>query len=230
MTDLRPLTHGVWLDTAPVSILGMRLTSTMTVLRLDDDRLLVHSPIALTPARRDAIAALGEVAHLYAPNLYHHLALGEWIAAFPSACVHAPPGLAKKRPDLRIDRTLDRPHELARELDELRVDGFRLDEHVLFHRASRTLVVADLVHNIGRPPGAWTKIYAGMMGFYDRVAISRMIRWAAFHDRVAARRSVDAILALPFERVVVGHGAPLLECAHERLTEALAFLPPRTTR
>jgi len=46
------------------------------------------------------------------------------------------------------------------------------------------------------------------MGFYDRVALSRMIRWAAFSDRAAARRSLDELLTRPFDRLIVGHGAP----------------------
>src|ERR1700752_1952092 len=139
----------------------MPLTATMTVLRLSDGSLLLHSPIALTPERRAAIETLGPVAHLYAPNLYHHLRLGEWAAAFPSARVHAPAGLAKKRPDLRIDRTHNATPEpaLANVVDELHIDGFRLEESVLIYRPARTLVVADLVHNIGRPQHRWTKIY-----------------------------------------------------------------------
>jgi hypothetical protein len=80
------------------------------------------------------------------------------------------------------------------------------------------------VHNIGCPPDPWTKVYAGAMGFYDRIALSRMLRWMAFHDRAAARRSVDAVLALPFDRVVVGHGAPIETGAREALAEAYAWL------
>jgi hypothetical protein len=224
---LIPFAEGVWVDTAPVRFLGMRLTATMTVLRLGDGSLLLYSPIAMTPERRVAIEALGDVAHLYAPNLYHHLRVGEWAAAFPGARLHAPAGLGKKRPDLRIDRV----HGMAPEpafagvVDEVRIEGFRLEESVLVHRPARTLVVADLVHNIGRPQELWTKLYAGAMGFYDRVALSRMIRWAAFNDRAAARRSLDEVLALPFDRLVVGHGAPLAAGAREAIAAAYAWLP-----
>lgn len=98
------LVEGVWLGTAPVRFLGMQLTATMTVLRLSDGNLLLHSPLALTPEHSSAIEALGAVAHLYAPNLNHHLHISEWAAAFPSARLHAPAGLAKKRRDLRFDR------------------------------------------------------------------------------------------------------------------------------
>ena len=135
---LTPFAEGIWVDTAPVRFLGMQLTTTMTVLRLGDGNLLLYSPVALTQARQSAIEALGPVAHLYAPNLFHHRWIGEWAAAFPSALLHAPVGLAKKRGDLRIDRI----HNAAREpaftgvLEELPIDGFRLDQIVQIEEMS----------------------------------------------------------------------------------------------
>ena len=47
--SLTPFAEGVWLSTAPVEFIGMRLTATMTVLRLGDGSLLLHSPVAMTP-------------------------------------------------------------------------------------------------------------------------------------------------------------------------------------
>jgi hypothetical protein len=233
MTDaahLTPFGEGIWLTAGPVQFLGMRLTSVMTVLRLGDGTLLLHSPVALSSELRDEVAALGSVSQLYAPNLFHHLRIGEWAAAFPTAKVHGPAGLAKKRPDLRIDRVFGRDgKEPAFEgsVEELVIDGLRLNESNLFHAPSRTLIVADLVHNAGRPEHAWTKLYTQMMGFYDRVALSRMLRWTAFSDRAAARASVDRVLALPFDRVVVGHGKPLLEGGKDAIAAAYAWLPSR---
>jgi hypothetical protein len=205
----------------------MQLTATMAVLRLSDGNLLLYSPVALTQARQSAIEALGPVAHLYAPNLFHHRWIGEWAAAFPSARLHAPVGLAKKRGDLRIDRI----HNAAREpafagvLEELPIDGFPLEESVVVYRPARTLVVADLVHSVGRPQHRWTNFYSRTMGFYDRVALSRMIRWTAFSDRGAARRSLDELLALPFDRLIVGHGTPLGAGGREAIAAAYTWLP-----
>jgi hypothetical protein len=223
---LSPFAEGVWLATEPVSFLGLQLTSHMTVLRLNDGSLLLHSPVALTPERRAAVEALGPVAHLYAPNTHHHLWLAPWAAAFPSARLHAPAALAAKRRDLRIDRTHDRAPDPAFDdtIAEQHIDGFRLEETALLYRPARTLVVADLVHNIGRPEHGWTAWYARRMGFYDRVALSRMIQWAAFSDRAAARRSVERLLAQPFERLIVGHGASLVEDAPASLRAAYAWL------
>ena len=49
---LTPFADGIWTAAAPVRIVGMKLTSTMTVLRLGDGSLLLYSPVAMTPARR----------------------------------------------------------------------------------------------------------------------------------------------------------------------------------
>lgn len=223
---MTPFAEGVWLDAHPVSIVGMPLTSTMTVLDLGGRNLLVYSPVALTAERRDAVAALGAVKHLYAPNLYHHSWVNEWVAAFPEARLHGPRGLSKKRPDIALARSFGSEPEAAFSgvLDEHFIDGFRLRESALVHRPSGTLVVADLVHNVGRPEGTWPRLYTRAMGFYDRVALSRMLRWLAFSDRAAARASVDALLDAPFDRLVVGHGAPLAEGGKDALRSALTWL------
>jgi len=224
---LTSIAEGLWIEVAPVSILGTKLTSTMTVLRLSDGSVLVHSPIELTPERQTAVEALGPVRHLYAPNLFHHLRLREWAEAYPLARVHAPEGLSKKRPDVRTDRVHDSTPETAfgGGITELHIDGFRVDECALYHARSKTLVVADLVHNIGRPEGGWTRFYTRAMGFYDRVALSRALRWTAFSDRNAARQSLDSLLAFPFERLVVGHGKPVLFGARTALAAAFEWLP-----
>jgi hypothetical protein len=223
---LTSFAEGVWLASDPVRIVGTHLTATMTVLRLAAGALAVYSPTSLSVERRAQIERLGRVEHLIAPNVFHHTWLGDWSTAFPSARVHAPAGLSKKRPELRIDRALDGEGEAAFEgsLDEVHVDGFRLDETAIVHRASGTLIVADLFHNVGTPQGAWTKLYTRMMGFYDRVALSKALQMTAFSDRKAARRSIDRLLGLPFERAVVGHGTPLTSDAKAGLKAAYAWL------
>src|SRR3954452_16955701 len=126
---MTPFAEGVWLASAPVRIVGMRLTATMALLRLDDGSLVAYSAVALTPERRAAVDALGRVAHVYAPSLYHHRWAAEWAAAYPAARVHAPEGLTRK---LRVNRVLGDGNEPAFDgvVDEVHIDGFRLDETV----------------------------------------------------------------------------------------------------
>jgi len=222
---LKPFRDDIWIACGPVSFLGLRLTVTMTVLRLPDGTLLVHSPLPWSVERQAEVTALGPVAHLYAPNTFHHQWLGDWITACPTARVHAPQELAAKRPDLRIDRFHDGPTAAQIDgVDEIPIRGFRLRESVLVHRAAGTAVVADLVHNIGRPEHTWTKLYTRAMGFYDRVALSRMLRWTSFDDRRAARASLSSLLDLEFDGLIVGHGEPLAHDGRELLAGATSWL------
>jgi hypothetical protein len=109
-------------------------------------------------------------------------------------------------------------------VDELYIRGFRLNESVLVYRPARSLVVADLVHNVGKPEHGWTKFYTKAMGFYDRVGLSRMLRWTAFSDRAAARRALDDLLGHDFDRLIVGHGAPLQAGGKDALAAAYHWL------
>ena len=51
------------------------------------------------------------------------------------------------------------------------------------------------------------------------------IRWAAFSDPEAARRSLDEVLRRPFDRLIVGHGAPLAAGGRGAFAGAYAWLP-----
>jgi hypothetical protein len=71
----------------------------------------------------------------------------------------------------------------------------------------------------------WTKFYSRVMGFYDRVALSRVLKWTAFSDRGAARVSVDALLGHSFDGLIVGHGTPLVQAGRDAVALATAWLP-----
>ncbi len=225
MPVLEPIADGVWTSTVEVPLLRvMRIPAAMTVLRLRGDELLLHSPVPLTPERKAEVDALGRVTHLYSPNSFHHLSLGFWSAAYPHAKVHGSHALTKKRRDLRIDRFQDAPEPAFESvLDEVRIEGFLLEESVLLHRASKTLVVADLVHHF-TPTHRLTRWYASLAGFNGGVAISKVIRSTSFPDKKAARRSVDAVLALDFERIIVGHGTVITQNPKEQLARAYDWL------
>ena len=223
---LSQFAEGVWTAQTPVSIVGMKLSSSMTVLRLKDNKLLLYSPIEMTPECKEAVDSLGQVTHLYAPNLFHHMFVKSWADEYPDAKVHAPAGLEKKQPNLRMERLHNSEPEpdFSEVVEEFPIKGFRLIETALLYRPTKTVLVADLVHNVGRPEGGWTKFYTKTMGFYDRVALSRMIRWTAFSDKKAAKRSIEHLLSQDFDSLIVGHGTPLESDAKEILRQALEWL------
>jgi hypothetical protein len=105
---LTPFGPEIWLADGPAitAAAGFHYPARMTAIRLAGDGLFIWSPIALTQPLQAAVNGLGPVRHLIAPNTLHHMAMADWQAAYPQAQLHAAPGLASKRPDLRIDATL----------------------------------------------------------------------------------------------------------------------------
>ena len=81
-----PFAEGIWVDTGPVNIAGMPLTSTMTVIRLGDGSLVLHSPVEPTPERRAAVEALGP-ATLAVGRVLRALVLA---GDLPGLAVHGP--------------------------------------------------------------------------------------------------------------------------------------------
>ena len=58
------------------------------------------APVRSSEDLTAAVGALGPVRAIIAPNLMHHLFVGDWMAAYPDALSYGPPGLAAKRPEL----------------------------------------------------------------------------------------------------------------------------------
>jgi hypothetical protein len=210
--------------------LGFRFPARMTALPLEGGKLALISPVPIDETRAAALAELGEVGFLIAPNVMHHLYLGDAARRYPVARVLAPRGLVTKRPDLRIDGLLDEdlPRALTEAVDVVHIEGApRLDEFVFHHRATRSLVVTDLVFNVRQPRGWLAHLLLFLGGTHGRLASSRALRFL-IEDRARVADSVERILALPFEALVVAHGDVLVAGAHAELERALRWLcPPR---
>src|SRR3546814_21103813 len=60
----------------------------MTIIRLADGGLWIHSPTTDDERVFAAVAALGPVRHLIAPNTIHYWWVPDWYRRFPDATVH----------------------------------------------------------------------------------------------------------------------------------------------
>src|SRR5262244_3551352 len=55
----------------------------MTVVRLADGNLFLHSPITFNAELAEHLRSMGEIRHLISPNRFHYAHIGEWARAFP---------------------------------------------------------------------------------------------------------------------------------------------------
>jgi hypothetical protein len=198
----------------------------MTVVRLRDGSLWIHSPIAPTPELVAALGALGPVGHVIAPNKSHHLYFAPFMDAHPGARGWIAPGLAGKRSDLATMNVLDAGTPWRSELPDYFIEGLPiLQETAWFHLASGTLILTDLLFCFSaerRGPGA---LVARLLGVHGVLGMSRTMKLAV-RDKQALARSAAALMALPVQRVIVAHEQIVVEHASEKLARAFAWLRP----
>jgi hypothetical protein len=223
---LHRLADHLWEVNAPLTVFGMALGHRMTVARLPEGGLWVHSPVAHNTALAAALAALGPVAHVVAPNVIHDTYLEGWFAAYPAARFHGARGFAQARPDLKFTDPLGDtpPPAWADVLDQHLLRGMpRVNEVAFLHRASRTLILTDLVFNLRGEMPLLSRVLLRVNDCYCKLGPSRLLR-SVIKDRAALRPSLDAILAWDFDRVVLSHGEIVESGGREALRTALALL------
>lgn len=212
MSGLREIGEGLWIHEAPLSFAGLEIGRIMNVVQLGDGGLFVHSPSPLDEPLRAALDALGEVRFVAAANRLHgHMWMEPYRDAYPGAELLAAPGLRKRRKDLDFAADLgDAPDpRWAGELAQAQFRGNRFMQEVEFlHRASRTLIAADLVLHFGPDSAPLTGALARMGLMYGRLRPTPLFRLLT-RDRAAGRADLERILAWDFDRVIPGHGAIL---------------------
>jgi hypothetical protein len=223
---LQSLAPDLWEVDAPLSVMGMALGHRMTVARLRDGSLWLHSPVAHSPEIVAALAPFGSIRHLVAPNCIHDTYLEGWFAACPTARFHGAPHFARFRPDLKFTDTLSNTPDpaWAATFDQHVIRGMpRLNEVAFLHRPSRTLVVTDLVFNLGPEMPFLSRVLLRLNDCDCKFAVSRLLK-TTIKDRAAVRKSIDHLLAWDFDRIVMSHGRNVETDGREMLREAFQFL------
>lgn len=223
---LRQLAENLWVAERRQAFYGLPVGTRMTVIRLPGERLLLHSPVALDPALRAELDALGRVRYAVAPNRVHHLYAGRVAEHYPGTRLWVAPGLDRKRPDLVFEAVLgdEAPEEWRDEVEQVFFRGRPYENEVtFFHRASRTLILCDLAFNFGPRTAAPTRLLMKLLRSYGRLGPSTLDPWL-IRDRRAARESLQRILAWDFDRVIVAHGEVQESGGREILRQGYAWL------
>lgn len=219
------IADGIWITERPQKFWGVECGTRTTLVRLSDGGLFVHCPVSLDPATRAAVDALGPVRAIVASSLFHHLYVGEWIAAYPDALVCGCPGLPEKRPDLSFGHVLsDTPHPLwEKDLGQLFFSARFEKEVVFFHKATKTMISADALLNLRHHRSQRTRMVAMFMlnlgpgrGWMERIAV---------RDWKLGRAQVDRMLEWDIERILIAHGDLILTDGREVLRDAYDWLP-----
>ncbi|QSX38612.1 DUF4336 domain-containing protein [Shewanella sedimentimangrovi] len=215
---MKPFGENIWLFDGPsVPFFGLPYSTRMTVVRLNDDELWVHSPIALTPELQQQVSGLGTVTYLIAPNKLHYLFLAQWQAAFPESRLYVAPGVEHKltrlQPPPVICQQLAEMESATSpwtgDIEQLIFSGSSvMQEAVFFHHPSKTLILTDLIENF--PPEhfkSWQRPLARITGILAPNGRTPLDWRLSFSTRKAeARDCLGQMLAWAPEKIVLAHG------------------------
>lgn len=213
---LKPVAPDIWLaDGDVISFYGLPFPTRMTVVRLGDGSLWIHSPIQAEERLLREVSALGPVRHLVAPNWIHYAFFPAWQQVFPDSVGWAAPGVNKRAQDYgvpaRFDRDLENspPSEWSVDLDQRVVYGSSVHQEVVFyHRLSRTLILTDLIENFEREKVSfWHRYLIAFAGTQDPDGKAPIdMRWSFRDGRAVLRATIEELLSWAPERVILSHG------------------------
>ena len=194
--------------------LPLPFTTRMTVVRLMNGDLFLHSPTKFDDRLASELQGLGTPRHLVSPNQFHYAHIGEWAEAFPQAIAWASPRVRERararHVHVSFTRDLDAipPEEWRREIDQTLFPGGYFKEFIFFHQTSKTLILTDTIINIeldkiAEPWRTVTRL-AGMYNPHGQIFFG--MRLALLLRRRKAKAAVGKIHSWQPQRILLSHG------------------------
>ena len=214
----------------------------MAVIRLNtkDDKLVIWSPLPPSDYIIKQIEALGVISYIVAPNSMHWMG----ILPFINKCsnketikVCIAPGLASKKEvidaGIKWDYTLTEtaPIEFENEIQMKFIPGIpTLDEIILYHIKSKTLIVTDLAFNFSKQDpkinvtGIIIPLYLTLAGGYRSTCLTRPF-WYIIQDFDAAYTAMEEVMEdFDFDCIILAHGSIVTTNAKDKLRNGTVAL------
>ena len=213
----KAVAENIWIVDGPLIRFGMPwpkmpFSTRMTVVRIADDDLLIHSPTPLKDSLREEIAALGKVRHIVGPNRIHYWWIPEWHKAFPDATIWLAPRIREQAGE-RIDfdalgLTKESGYPWDEQVRTLPVTGSFMTEVVFFHIGSRTLILTDLIENFEPQklglPWRWIAKAGGVVDPDGQMP--RDLRLTFARRRQQFQAAIEKLIGWNPERIIIAHG------------------------
>ncbi len=213
---LRKVGQNIWVAEQPLRFFGLSVGTRMTVISFKNGELAVISPIKIDSEILEQLKQIGNVKHIIAPNLFHHLFLSEFKNFYPEAKIYAVSSLKSKRPEIDIDFELDKnKSNFYSQLEYLSFTGLNtflpsgaspLNEYVFFHPESKTLIVTDIAFYFDENFPLTIKLLSKITGGYKKLRPS-FLEQLGTKEKDKVKQSVEKVLAWDFRRVIMAHGS-----------------------
>jgi hypothetical protein len=186
----------------------------------------------LTPEVKETISQMGELKYITAPDIEHHISLGEWHKAYPNAKIIGPEGLPEKRAKQKNEDvpfatvftkanrgTVKVDDEFDREFNYEYMPSHMNKEIAFCHKPSKTLIEADVFFNLpateqfsksgeAANAGILTKLFIFLNNTNGNTLAQKRFIWHVLSasDRKGFASSISKIDGWDFDTVVPCHG------------------------
>lgn len=215
LNTLKPVDDGLWTVDGPevsYDIAGVRIAcpTRMTVFLDGRGRIMLHSPTQFDAYLAEAVATLGPVTGIIAPNSFHYLSLGAWADHFHQAAVFAAPVMPRSVNLPARTQTLTNG-AFCKATDVHIVDGGAWAEGAFFHKPTGTVILTDLLQNfeLARVKGTLASALlwcGGAAGNPLRASIEMRLAAIFAGKRRSLRKDFAVIKAWNPNRVLIAHG------------------------
>ncbi|NRA43864.1 MAG: DUF4336 domain-containing protein [Oligoflexales bacterium] len=226
---LEYLHDNLWIVRQPLNLLGIDFGTVMTIIRLQDHSLWIHSPIEPSDELGRQLDALGSVKAVVSPNTFHHQYAEYFMDQFPDAHYFYAPGLEKKKPKMiskiNISSALSfgTTPEWSDEVESLAITGMPfVNEYVFYHKASCTLIASDLLFNLKKNQSFWHKVLFPLMGLDGaKPSQSRLFKYF-IRDKKKYNEAIRKLEQWKIDRIIIGHGGLIEKRAQDIIPELIA--------
>jgi hypothetical protein len=200
----------------------------MTVVRLRDGTLLIHSAIALDEASMHKLEAWGTPSVMLIPHVRHRMDAARFKQRYPALRVFAPPGvMTKARAVVHVDGTYaEMPADSAVSVELL--DGTGQMEGALLVRSGdgTSVVLTEVVFDLEPPKSAFGRAALKLAGFGPGPRVTPVVKFEMVKDRAALAAHLERLAAIPdLTRLIVAHSRMSVgEAAARGLRQAAASL------
>jgi hypothetical protein len=181
----------------------------MTIVRLNGQRLIIHSGIALDEAGMARVERFGKPSFYIVPSALHRMDVKPWKQRYPDIKIVCPPGARSKVEELvKVDTVAPDFGDPA--VHYTVVDGTAQREGALIVKGSQgtTLVLNDLIFNVRKQPGVIGLLFhvVGVTG--PEAKMPKLVMRKLVHDKSALRIQLERWANLgDLQRIILSHGA-----------------------
>ncbi|EKM75835.1 hypothetical protein AGABI1DRAFT_79407 [Agaricus bisporus var. burnettii JB137-S8] len=217
-TVIREVARNVWTFSRPFLRFGIiPFGGRSTAIRMKDGGVWVLASTPLDDGTKSTIDNLGPVRYIIGADSVHHLFLGQYKKAYPSAKLIAPEAALERLEDksLQFDGVWgrdppDTKYGFEDDVKACYFDGFQNKDVAFFHPESKTLIEADLLLNLpGNEQFSKTKTWRNSLFGPSVNPWSWMhahIVWSLGKDKELMKRDVKTVASWDFERIIPCHG------------------------